>query len=96
MEEVSNDDSVTIHHKNLQLLITEIFKVRNDLVSDIMEEVYHFNNPTYDVLSDVNIFLSQKIRAIYHVPAWTKGNTSREFLYVLESRVGLLNVVSIR
>ena len=32
------ENSVTVHHKNLKLLATEIFKVRNDLGPDIIRE----------------------------------------------------------
>ena len=33
------DNSVTIHQRNLQILATEIFKVKNSLMSEIMTEV---------------------------------------------------------
>ena len=33
------DHSVTVHHKNLQVLVTEIFKVKNNLVPDIIKNV---------------------------------------------------------
>ena len=38
-ELLEKDHSVTIHHKNLQVLVTEIFKVKNDLVPKIMKNV---------------------------------------------------------
>ena len=31
-ELLEKDHSVTVHHKNLQALVTEIFKAKNDLV----------------------------------------------------------------
>ena len=44
--------SVSIHVKNLQYLATEIFKVKNDLYSEIMKEIFIFHeNPTYNLRS---------------------------------------------
>ena len=34
------DNSVTIHQRNLQILATEIFKVKNSLAPEIMTEVF--------------------------------------------------------
>ena len=34
---LEKDYSVTVHHKNLQVLVTEIFKVKNSLAIDIMK-----------------------------------------------------------
>ena len=38
-ELLEKDHSVTVHHKDLQVLVTEIFKVKNDLAPDIMKGV---------------------------------------------------------
>ena len=37
-ELLEKDRYVTIHHKNF--LVTEIFKVKNDLAADIMKDVF--------------------------------------------------------
>lgn len=56
-----------IYQKNLQLLATEIIKVKNDLARNITKTVSQFQNPFYNLRSDANIFLSQRIRrTIYH------------------------------
>ena len=49
-ELLEKDSSVTVHHKNLQALVTEIFKVKNDLAPDIMKDVFELKEPptTYD------------------------------------------------
>ena len=39
------DDAVTIHQRNLQDLVTEIFKVKNNLLPEIMKEVFDFQEP---------------------------------------------------
>ena len=50
------DDSLNIHHRNLQKLVTEIFKVKNDLSPELMNDVFEFietilptNNFTFQV-----------------------------------------------
>ena len=44
-ELLEKDHSVTVHHKNLQALVTKIFKVKNDLVPEIMKDVFELKNP---------------------------------------------------
>ena len=39
---LENVNSVTVHHKNLQVLVTEIFKVKNDLAPDIVKDAFRF------------------------------------------------------
>ena len=39
-ELLEKDHSVTVHHKNVQALVTEIFKAKNDLAPDIMKDVF--------------------------------------------------------
>ena len=56
-ELLEKDHSVTNHHKNLQVLVreifkvkkdfTEIFKVKNDLAPDIMNDVFKNPHTTY-------------------------------------------------
>ena len=44
-ELLEKDSSVTVHHKNLQALVTEIFKVKNDLAPDIMKDAFELKEP---------------------------------------------------
>ena len=37
---LEKDHSVTIHHKNLHALVTEIFKVKNNLAADTMKDTF--------------------------------------------------------
>ena len=36
------DNAVTIHQRNVQVLVTEIFKVKNNLSPEIMKQVFDF------------------------------------------------------
>ena len=46
-ELLKKDNSVTVHQKNLQVLATEIFKTKNGLNPEIMQEVFKFNEHNY-------------------------------------------------
>ena len=39
------DNSVTIHQRNLQILATEIFKVKNSLAPEIITEIFEIIEP---------------------------------------------------
>ena len=48
-ELLSKDKSVTIHQRNIQKLVTEIFKVKAGLAPEIMKEVFDFVDPPYNL-----------------------------------------------
>ena len=41
------DNSVTIHQRNLQILATEIFKIKNSLAPEIMTEVFEIKEASH-------------------------------------------------
>ena len=43
------DKSVSIHQRNLQLLATEIFKVKNGVSTGLTDDIFHFVNKSYDL-----------------------------------------------
>ena len=43
---------VSIHRRNLQILKTEIYKVRNDLGPEIMKDIFHFVQKPYNLRND--------------------------------------------
>ena len=43
------DKSVKIHQKNLLILATEIYKVKNDLGLKIMADIFHFVEKPYNL-----------------------------------------------
>ena len=47
---VKLDNSVAIHQRKLQILATEIFKVKINLAPEIMTEVFEINEPYYNLV----------------------------------------------
>ena len=39
---LKNDKSVTNHVRNLHYLVTEVYKVKNNISPDIMKDIFHF------------------------------------------------------
>ena len=46
-ELLERDNSVTIHERNIQVLLTEIFKVKSGAAPQIMEEIFKFKDHSY-------------------------------------------------
>ena len=55
------DNSLNIHHRNLQKLVTEIFKVKNGLSPELMNDVFEFMEKPYSPRTTSH-FRSRKIR----------------------------------
>ena len=58
-ELLQKDNAVTIHIKNLQILMTEMYKTRNGLNRSFMQEIFCDNTPYYN-LRNSNEFFSTK------------------------------------
>ena len=62
-ELLNRDKSVTIHVRNLQVLVTEIFKVINGLASDIMKTVFPMREQirylSQNIFENSNIFTTK-------------------------------------
>ena len=61
-ELLEKDRSVTIHHKNLQVLVTEIFKVKNDLAPKIMKDVFELKEAPHNLRSESNYFIRRNVK----------------------------------
>ena len=57
------DNSVTIHQRNLQILATEIFKVKNSLAPEIMTEVFEIKEPHYNLRPEVSHFERENVNS---------------------------------
>ena len=67
-ELLEKDNSVSIHHKNIQVLATEMFKI-----SDIVREIFQERSVPYNLRSDNNC-ASRHVNSVYH------GTESLSFL----------------
>ena len=53
---LKNDKSVTIHLRNLYYLVTEVYKVKNNISPEIMREILHFQeNENYNLRSGTHL-----------------------------------------
>ena len=60
------DNSVTIHQRNLQILATEIFKVKNSLAPEIMTEVFEIKEPYYNCRSEASHFKRENVKSTHY------------------------------
>ena len=72
-ELLEKDNSVSIHHKNIQVLATEMFKISKNLSPDIVREIFQERSVPYNLRSDNN-FASRHVNSVYH------GTESLSFL----------------
>ena len=59
------DKSVSIHQRNLQLLATEIFKVKNGVSTGLTENIFHFVNKAYDLRNN-RILFRKRTRTVFY------------------------------
>ena len=55
-----------LHQRNLEVLVTKIFKLRKDIAPDIMKEVSGITEPFYNFRSKVNHFKRENIRTTHY------------------------------
>ena len=60
------DNSVTVHQKNLQVLVTEIYKVKNGIAPDIMNDIFELQNPSYNLRSSCNQFRRENVNTVHY------------------------------
>ena len=60
------DNSVTIHQRNLQVLVTEMFKVKKDLSSEKMKQVFDFQEPCFNLRSETSQFSRENIKTTHY------------------------------
>ena len=58
--------SVTVHHKNVQVLVTEIFEVKNNLAPNIMKDAFELKKPPYNLQSESNYFTLRNVKTTYY------------------------------
>ena len=60
------DNSATVHQKNLQVLVTEIYKVKIAIAPEIMKDIFELQNSSYNLRSSCNQFRRENINAIHY------------------------------
>ena len=64
-ELLSKDNSYTIHHRNLQKLVTEMYKIENNLSPSIMNTIFPERSIPYN-LRNKNNFKSSNVHTVYY------------------------------
>ena len=62
-ELLEKDCAITIHTKNLQLLMTEMYKTSNDLSSSFMQEIFCENESHYNLRNNIE-FVQPRVRSV--------------------------------
>ena len=62
---LEKDNSFTIHHRNLQKLTIEIYKIINDVSPPIMKQIFPLANNLYD-LRNKNPFISTNVHTVHN------------------------------
>ena len=62
---LKKDNSVSIHHRNIQALATEMFKVKNNIVPEIMKESFAPKMSSYDLCND-DSFKRRRVNSVWH------------------------------
>ena len=62
---LEKDNSVTVHVKNLQVLVTEMYKVQNNCSPDIMNIIFPINESIYEYdLRNTSVFAARRIKTV--------------------------------
>ena len=62
---LKKDNLVSIHHRNIQALATEMFKVKNNIALEIMKELFAPKMSSYDLRNN-NSFKRRRVNSVWH------------------------------
>ena len=65
-EPLELQNAVTIYQRNLQFIVTDIFKVKNNLSPEIMKQVFDFQEPYYNLRSETSQFRRENIKTTHY------------------------------
>ena len=72
-ELLNKDNSVSIHHRNLQVLVTQLYQVKCNMAPEILNEVFQNRASSYN-LRTKSSFAVRPVHSVYH------GTESLSFL----------------
>ena len=72
-ELLNKDNSVSIHHRNLQVLAIKMFKIKNNMAPEFLNEIFQNRALPYNLRTNSN-FSSRQVQSVYH------GTESLSFL----------------
>ena len=61
-EQLQLDNAVTIHKRKLQVVVTDVFKIKNNISPEIMKQVYDCQEPYYNLSSETSQFRRENIK----------------------------------
>ena len=64
-ELLAKDKSVSVHQKTLQLLVTDIFKSKTGVSTELMNYIFHFAQRPYNLRSDYTLE-RKRGHTVYH------------------------------
>ena len=59
------DNTVSIHHRNLQVLATEIFKIKNNIAPKIINEIFQNITSSYNLRKNLSFYV-RKVHSVYY------------------------------
>ena len=59
------DNSASIHHRNIQAIVTEMFKVQNNIAQEIIKELSTPKINPYDNCNN-NLFKRRRLNSVWH------------------------------
>ena len=62
---LEKDNSVSIHHRNLQVLATEMFKITNNIAPEILTSIFEERTCSYNFRNNSK-FASRRVHSVYH------------------------------